>query len=121
LQAIASLGVGELVAAIAKAAVVVLAVFVRVPEIEQRVRDRLASGRQDLPGQGQLRGLGLRLYQRNAPRRVRLEKRPFGLPRSQLAAGERARLRKGRNDRERGRGGEEPAADHGGHRSILMR
>src|SRR6266581_8443930 len=66
LQAVAPLGVGELVAAVAKAKVVVLAVLVRVPEIEQRVRHRTASGREDLPGDDQSRSLGLRFHQRNA-------------------------------------------------------
>src|SRR5205814_1004198 len=87
LQAIVPLSVGELMAAIAKAAVVVFAVLVRVPEIEQGVGHALASGGQDLSRHDQPRGLGLRLQQGNPERCVGLEKRPFGLPRGQLAAG----------------------------------
>src|SRR6266853_3121474 len=79
LQAIVPLSVGELVAAIAKAAVVVLAVLVRVPEIEQGVGHGPASGGQDLSRHDQPRGLGLRLHQGTSARRVRLEKGPFGL------------------------------------------
>src|SRR5437867_10225516 len=74
LQAIAPFGVGELVTAIAKAAIVVLAVLVRVPEIEQGVGHGLASGGQDLSRHDQPRGLGLRLHQRNAARRIGSEK-----------------------------------------------
>src|SRR5216683_4765942 len=119
LQAIAPLSVGELVAAIAKAAVVVLAAFVRVPEIEQGVRDWLASRRQDLAGHDQPRGLGLRFHERNAEWSIRLEKRPFGLRRRECTAGERTRLSKGPNHRKRGRDGEEPAAGQRGHGFIL--
>src|SRR5882762_7472419 len=74
LQPIAPLRVGELVAAIAKSAVVVLAVLVRVPEIEQGIGHGLASGGQDLSRHDQPRGLGLRLHQRNAARRIGFEK-----------------------------------------------
>src|SRR5437899_1178650 len=116
LQAIAPFGVGELVAATAKAAIVVLAVLVRVPEIEQGVGHGLASGGQDLSRHDQPRGLGLRLHQRNAARRIGSEKWALSLRRRELAAGKGARLRKARNDRERDRGGKEPAAYQRDHR-----
>ena len=85
LEPIAPLAVGVLVAAIAKALVVVVAVLVGVPEIEQRVGYRFALRGHDDAGNDQTR-LAV-LDQRNALRRARFEERPGGLRRRLLAAG----------------------------------
>src|SRR5207302_1275666 len=86
LQAIAALGIAELVPAIAETAVVVVAVFIGVPEIEQRIPRRLAIGRQHAAAHHQARRLGRGLDERDALRACRLEERSFGLTRRWLAA-----------------------------------
>src|SRR6516164_3260157 len=50
-QAVAALGIGEQMPAIAKAGVVVLAAIVGMPEVEERLRDGAAGARQNLPAE----------------------------------------------------------------------
>src|SRR6185369_1140968 len=54
-------------------------VVVRVPEIEQRARERPAAPPVHAAGQLEPRALHVRLEQRRALRRARLEERPCGL------------------------------------------
>src|SRR2546428_628352 len=116
LEAVAALGVGELVTAVAVAAVVVFAGLVGVPEVEQCARYRLAVAREHLAAHYEARRLRSRLGQRDALRRLRLEERALGLPRRDLAAGERPGLPEcSRRDRPKNCCSDEAAAgDHVG-------
>src|SRR5262249_62136804 len=116
LEPVAALGVGELVPAVAEAAVVVVAVLVRMPEIEQRVRRRLAIRGQHAAAHDQAGRLAAALEQRDALRARRLEERSFGFAWRRLAAdlGPRAV-----REREKKRGADEAAAVDGCHAVLL--
>src|SRR5262249_48705880 len=50
-QAVAAVGVGKQMPAIAKADVVIVAALVGMPEVEESARDRLAGARENLPAE----------------------------------------------------------------------
>src|SRR5262249_56942403 len=79
-------GIGEQMPAVAKADVVVLAPFVGMPEVKQRLRDRPAGARQNLPAELNPARRAARLDEIGAQRRAGLEIRPFGLPHGRLIA-----------------------------------
>src|SRR5262245_25411734 len=82
----ASVSVGELMAAQAEAGIVVLALVVGLPEIQQRTRDRLAIACEHEAGQFD-RLAGHAGFQQFDPlRRGRLEERPLGLRQSYFVA-----------------------------------
>src|SRR5262249_47502320 len=85
-QAVAALGIGEQVSAIAKAGVVVLAALVGMPEVEERLRDRPAGARQNLPAELNPARRAAKLDELGAQRRTGLEIRPLGLPHGRLIA-----------------------------------
>src|SRR5262249_33175534 len=69
-QAVAALGVREQMPAIAKAGIVVLATFVGMPEIEERLRDRPAGARENLPAELDQPCRAVRLDEISAQRRT---------------------------------------------------
>src|SRR5262245_22704991 len=85
-QAVAALGIGEQMPAIAKAGVVVLAALVGMPEVEERLRDRPAGARQNLPAELNPARRAAMLDELGAQRRTGLEIRPLGLPHGRLIA-----------------------------------
>src|SRR5262249_62352107 len=72
--------------AVATAGVVVLAAFVGMREVEERLRDRPAGARQNLPAEPDRARQAARLDEIGAQRRAGLEIRPFGLPLGRLIA-----------------------------------
>src|ERR1044071_2744324 len=83
---VAPLAVGELVPAIAVAAVFVLAVLVRVPHVDQRSGERLALRRKHPAAHGETLRLAGGLQERGAKRGIRREERALGLVRRDHAA-----------------------------------
>lgn len=82
----AALFVGEDMAAIAKALVVIFVVHIGMPEIDERTGDQPAGPRQHHTRQGNHVSAFVRLAQVAAPRRVRLVERPIRLPRRRYIA-----------------------------------
>src|SRR5262249_6527081 len=86
-EMVAPLAVGELVPAVAVAAIVVLAVLVGVPHIDQRVCERLALRRKHASADDEALRLAARLHERGAKRGIGREERSLGLARRHHAAG----------------------------------
>src|SRR5215467_5368862 len=85
-EAVASLRVGEDVAAQPEASVVVVAVVVGMQQVDQRMCERLAAAIEHLPGEDDRAALDARLDQIGALGRARLEERPLGLGTRRLVA-----------------------------------
>src|SRR5882757_1807722 len=85
-EAVAALGVGVLVAAQSETRVVVVAGVVGLPQVEQRMRHRLAGRVEHEAGELDRAALHAGLDQVGALGRARLEERPFGLARRRLVA-----------------------------------
>src|ERR1700716_2076140 len=85
-EAVASLGVGVLMAAQPEAGVVVVAGVVGLPQVEQRMGHGLAGRVEHEAGELDRAALHAGLDQVGALGRARLEERPFGLARRRLVA-----------------------------------
>src|SRR5499426_4519692 len=90
-EAVAPLGVGELMAAQAETGIVVVAGVVGMPEIDQRACDRPAAAREHEADKLDRLSLDAGLAQVETLGRARLEERAFGLAEGRLVAAGRRR------------------------------
>ena len=81
---VASIRIRKHMATTAKSLIVVIAVAVRMPQIDNSATDRPAGARQDATGNFDRRSLEAWLAQIETLRRARLEERTFGLAQCRL-------------------------------------